>query len=89
MQFNNVNIQVEQVDHGEVFTVTVKKATAKKNKKTNKNKTKQNKKNKTKQNKTKTQQQHKEKTLANAATEILLTILYHLTSNGIIFVVDE
>ena len=51
MQFNNVNIQVEQVDHGEVFTVTVKKATAKKTKKTNKNKTKQNKKNKTKQNK--------------------------------------
>ena len=84
MQFNNVNIQVEQVDHGEVFTVTVKKATAKKN--TKKTKTKQN---KTKQNKTKTQQQHKEKTLANAATEILLTILYHLTSNGIIFVVDE
>ena len=51
MQFNNVNIQVEQVDHGEVFTVTVKKATAKKNKK--KTKTKQNKTKKTKQNKTK------------------------------------
>ena len=44
MQFNNVNIQVEQVDHGEVFTVTVKKSNSKKNKKKTKkkqNKTKQ------------------------------------------------
>ena len=51
MQFSNVNIQVEQVDHGEVFTVTVKKGNSKKNK------TKQNK----KQNK-KTQKKQKIKT---------------------------